>query len=258
MFTIKRSIFIALFLLSLPLTGYAADNDESLLVFAAASLRDALGAVVDHYEENHEAEVVVSYASSSTLARQIAQGAQADVYISANQKWMDYLAEENAIDTASRRDLLGNALVLVTHKDNPLEAKIEPGFDLSGLLGGSYLAMGNPKHVPAGIYGKTALESLGVWSTVADHIARAENVRAALALVARREAPLGIVYRSDALADDEVRVVDTFPTGSHAPIIYPVARVSSGNHPAAADFIEFLQTAQAADLFRQYGFDVLK
>lgn len=251
------NLLLVCLLLHLPFSAGAVAKDESVLVFAAASLRDAVNAVIDSYEGQRAERVVASYASSSTLARQIAEGAQADIYIAANPQWMDYLAERDSIDQASRRDLLGNGLVLITHKKDPLEAEIAPGFNLRGLLGAGYLAMGDPAHVPAGIYGQVALESLGVWESMQDRVARADNVRAALALVSHRETPLGIVYYSDAVAEDDVRVVDTFPSDSHPPIIYPVARLSNSRHPAAASFFEFLQHEQAATLFQRYGFKVL-
>lgn len=244
--------------LCLSFSVHAADGNHRLLVFAAASLREAVGAVIESYGTQYDTRVLASYASSSTLARQITQGAEADVYISANPQWMDYLSERDAIAKHSRRNLLGNELVLITQRRSTLEAEITDGFDLRGLLGKGYLAMGDPAHVPAGRYGQAALESLGVWKSVADRIARADNVRAALALVAHGEAPFGIVYRSDAVADDRVRVVDSFPCKVYPPIIYPVARVSGSNHPAADTFLEFLQTPEAADTFRRYGFDVLK
>lgn len=253
----KLTTLLLVWLLLLPAAGPAAEPGSRLLVFAAASLRDAIEAVIGEYEAGHAGQVVASYASSSILARQIAEGAQADVYLSANPQWMDYLAERDSIDTTSRLNLLGNGLVLVTHRDNPIELAIRPGSNLRARLGTAYLAMGDPAHVPAGIYARTAMESLGVWNSVRDRIARADNVRAALALVAQRESPLGIVYRSDAVAADNVRVVDTFPADSHPPIIYPAARVSDSEHPAAQDFLAFLQSAAAASIFRQYGFDVV-
>ncbi len=237
--------------LALPARAQAAD----LLVFAAASLKDALDAVLADYGQGGGA-TVASYASSSTLARQIEQGAPADVFISANPQWMDYLAERGLIRPESRADLLGNGLVLVAPKASDLALEIAPGFDLAGALAGHKLAMGDPDHVPAGIYGKAALESLGVWAAVAPAVVRAEDVRAALALVGRDEAPLGIVYSSDALADPSVRVVGTFPPDSHPPIVYPVAIVADSKHPAAAGLVAYLQTAPAAALFERYGFRV--
>ncbi len=240
--------------LALPASAQAAD----LLVFAAASLKDALDAVLADYGRGGGGAAVASYASSSTLARQIEQGAPADVFISANPQWMDYLAERGLIRPGSRADLLGNGLVLVAPKASDLTLEIAPKFDLAGALAGHKLAMGDPDHVPAGIYGKAALESLGVWAAVAPAVVRAEDVRAALALVARGEAPLGIVYSSDAVADPSVRVVGSFPPDSHPPIVYPVAIVADSKHPAAGDLVAYLQTGAAAALFERYGFSVLR
>ncbi len=244
---------VAGFALALPASAQAAD----LLVFAAASLRDALDAVLADYGRSGGSPAVASYASSSTLARQIEQGAPADVFISANPQWMDYLAERGLVRAESRADLLGNGLVLVAPEASDLALEIAPGFDLAGALAGHKLAMGDPDHVPAGIYAKAALESLGVWAAVAPVVVRAENVRAALALVGRGEAPLGIVYSSDAVADPSVRVVGTFPPDSHPPIVYPIAIVADSKHPAAADLVAHLKTPEAAALFERYGFSVL-
>lgn len=236
-----------------PLAGAGA---QELLVFAAASLTDALGAALDAYPG--DAGIAASYASSSTLARQIEQGAPVDVFISANPEWMDYLAERQLIRAHTRVDLLGNGLVLVAPVDSAIVLEIEPGFDLVGALGDGRLAMGDPDHVPAGIYGKAALESLGIWHQVAPHVARAANVRAALALVARGETPLGVVYRSDAVADATVRVVDAFPEDSHPPIVYPLAIMAESEHPAAADLVAFLRSEGAAPAFERFGFTVLE
>jgi molybdate transport system substrate-binding protein len=238
----------------------AADGAEAqeLLVFAAASLKDALDAALVDYTADSGRAVVASYASSSTVARQIEQGAPADLFISANPEWMDYLAERGLINADSRADLLGNGLVLVAPKDSGVGVEISPGFDLPGALAGGHLAMGDPDHVPAGTYGKAALESLGVWRAVAPAVVRADNVRAALALVARGEAPLGIVYRSDAMADPNVRVVAVFPPDSHLPIIYPLAVTAESKHPGAAELALFLRSEAAALAFERYGFTMLE
>jgi molybdate transport system substrate-binding protein len=238
----------------------AADRAQAqeLLVFAAASLKDALDAAIVEYTDGTGREIVASYASSSTLARQIEQGAPADVFISANPEWMDYLAGRGLIRAGSRADLLGNGLVLVAPKDSGVSVHIAPGFDLPGALAGGRLAMGDPDHVPAGTYGKAALESLAVWRAIAPAVVRADNVRAALALVARGEAPLGIVYRSDAAADVDVRVVAAFPPDSHPPIIYPLAVIAESKHPAAAELALFLGSDAAAPIFERFGFSVLE
>jgi molybdate transport system substrate-binding protein len=238
--------------------AHAAEAQE-LLVFAAASLKDALdAAIVEYTAADSGREVVASYASSSTLARQIEQGAPADLFISANPEWMDYLAERGLIHADSRTDLLGNGLVLVAPEDSEVSVEIAPSFDLLGSLAGGRLAMGDPDHVPAGVYGKAALESLGVWHEVAPAVVRADNVRAALALVARGEAPLGIVYRSDAVADPSVRIVGAFPEDSHPPIIYPVAVIADSKHPGAAGLVDFLKSRSAASVFERYGFSLLE
>jgi molybdate transport system substrate-binding protein len=252
-----RRLVSALCGLSLWLAVTPATAQE-LLVFGAASLQDALNAVIEAYQAQGGGEVTASYGSSSTLARQIEQGAPADIFISANPEWMDYLEERSLIREGSRADLLGNGLVLVAPLDSGTKVEIAPGFDLLGALDGGHLAMGDPDHVPAGIYGQAALESLGVWQAVAPHVARADNVRAALTLVARGEAPLGVVYRSDVLADNNVKVVGDFPENSHPPIIYPIAIVAESEHEDAATFFELLKSGEAATIFERFGFTVLK
>lgn len=231
---------------------------QELLVFGAASLRDALDAVIETHQAKGGGEVRASYASSSTLARQIEQGAPADIFISANPQWMDYLEDRGLVRAGSRADLLGNGLVLVAPLEGEATLEIAPGFDLLGALDGGLLAMGDPDHVPAGIYGRAALESLGVWDTVAPHVARADNVRAALALVERGETPLGLVYRSDAVADDSVKVVDDFPQDSHPPIVYPIAIMASSKQPEAAALVELLESETAGAIFERFGFTMLK
>jgi molybdate transport system substrate-binding protein len=236
----------------------APASAQDLLVFGAASLRNALDAVIEAYEANGGGPVRASYASSSTLARQIEQGAPADLYVSANPQWMDYLEQRDLLRAGSRADLLGNGLVLVAPLDSATTLEIAPGFDLLGALDGGFLAMGDPDHVPAGIYGRAALERLGVWDAVAPRVARADNVRAALALAARGEAPLGVVYRSDAVADASVKVVDDFPRDSHPPIVYPVAIMADSKHPDAAALVALLQSETAGAIFERFGFTMLQ
>jgi molybdate transport system substrate-binding protein len=231
---------------------------QELLVFAAASLTNALDAVIEEYKAQGGGEVTVSYASSSALARQIEEGAPADIFISASPEWMDYLDERDLIREGSRSDLLGNGLVLVAPADSDATVEIGPDFDLVGALDGGRLAMGDPDHVPAGVYGKAALESLGVWDAVAPHVARADNVRAALALVSLGEAPLGIVYSSDVLADDGVKVVGEFPAGSFPEIVYPVAIAADSEHPEAGTLVDMLHSDAAAAIFERYGFAMLE
>lgn len=241
--------------------GAADDSGDSsrILVFAAASLTDALQAVAEAYQAQSGDVPVLSFASSSTLARQINQGAPADVYVSANLKWMDFLAQHDRLLAPSRRNLLANRLALVAPVSSPLdEVAITNGFAIDRLLGEARLAMGDPAHVPAGIYGKQALQTLHVWSKVQHRVAASANVRAALALVALGETPLGIVYRTDALASQRVKVVGLFPASSHTPIVYPAALTRTAkDNVAARAFLEFLSSATATDIFTQYGFQPL-
>ncbi|RJS94797.1 molybdate ABC transporter substrate-binding protein [Salinisphaera sp. Q1T1-3] len=232
------------------------DQSKPLVVFAAASLKNAMDGVVSAYEKQHpDTDVKVSYAGSSTLARQIEAGAPADVYVSANQQWMDKLGDDGLIDKQSRYNLLGNSLVLVAPKDSKAQVKLVKNVDLASKLGqGGYLAMANTDAVPAGIYGKHALQHLGVWKSLSGRIAQADDVRAALALVSRGESPFGVVYSSDAVADKGVRVVDTFPEDSHKPIVYPAAATADSDNPADAEFLGFLKSDTAAPIFKRWGF----
>jgi molybdate transport system substrate-binding protein len=255
---LRREILAALAALALLLPAGAGRAQEGgPLVFAAASLTTALDQINAAFRQQGGAGAVISYASSSVLAKQIAAAAPADLFISADQDWMDFVAGRNLIRADSRRDLLGNALVLIAPADSPATLQIGPGFPLDALVGGGRLAMGDPASVPAGRYGKASLEALGVWDRVKDHLALAENVRAALALVSRREAPFGIVYRSDAVSDRGVKVVGTFPEASHPPIVYPAALVATSTNPAAATFLAFLSSPAAKAIFEAQGFTVL-
>jgi molybdate transport system substrate-binding protein len=229
------------------------------LVFAAASLKNALDDVNRQYAADAGRKATISYAASSTLAKQIESGAPADLFISADRRWMDYAQERNLIDPKTRHELLGNSLVLIAPKDSPLDAgqaTIAPGFPLAKWLGDGRLAMAETRSVPAGIYGRAALTRLGVWDNVAGRVAAAENVRAALALVARGEAPLGIVYGTDAAIEPSVKIVGTFPSNTHEPIVYPVALTRSAR-PDAAAFAEYLRGPVGRKLFEKYGFTVL-
>lgn len=254
----RMAVYAALPLAMAALWDGPAEAAErgGVLVFAAASQKDALDAAIAAYK----GKVKVSYASSSTLARQIERGAPADLFISANAAWMDYLEKRGLIRAGTRRDLFGNGLVLVAPaRSSVREVAIAKNFDLIGLLGSGRLAMGDPDHVPAGIYGKAALQRLGVWDKALPRIARADNVRVALALVARGEAPLGIVYASDAAAERGVKVVGRFPEGSHPPIVYPAAvLVRSARPDAAKAFLAYLRTPEATAIFGRFGFLVLK
>ena len=236
-----------------------ADAAETeVVVFAAASTTNAITEIGDLYAARALGRIKTSFASSSTLAKQIASGAPADVYLSANIKWMDFLAEKRAVDKATRFDLLGNRIVLIAPVDSPLQAiDVKPGLDLAALLGSDgRLSMGDPDHVPAGMYGKKAMETLGLWAQVANRLAPMKDVRAALVLVERAEAPLGQVYATDAAISKKVRVVGTFPVDSHPPIVYPVAAVAGGKTDAAAAFMAFLKSPAARAVFEKYGFDV--
>ena len=226
-------------------------------VFAAASLKNALDDVLQAWHEASGNAAVVSYAGSAQLARQIELGAPADLFISANPEWMDYLEEAKLIEVASRQDLLGNRLVLVAHGKDAAPVEIGPGLDLVDLLAQGRLAMAMVDSVPAGMYGKAALRHLGLWAGVQDHVAQADNVRAALTLVALGEAPYGIVYATDAAAEDDVTVVATFPEESHPPIVYPVALTLRDDTPEARGLLAFLASPEARPLFERQGFTVL-
>ncbi|AZO01558.1 molybdate ABC transporter substrate-binding protein [Mesorhizobium sp. M9A.F.Ca.ET.002.03.1.2] len=235
----------------------AAHAGDRLIVFAAASMKNALDAVNAACEVDVGEAATISYAASSALAKQIEGGAPADVFISADLDWMKYLSDKKLTKSDTEVKLLGNEIVLVAPKDSTVEARIEKGFDLAGLIGEGRLAMGDSKAVPAGKYGKAALEALGVWSSVEDKVAQAENVRAALKLVSTGEAALGIVYATDAHAEPGVRVIGTFPEDSHPPIVYPVAQTADSKDKDTPAFVKCLQSAKAGALFKEQGFTVL-
>jgi len=232
----------------------AAGAQPDLIVLAASSLTDALNEIGPAFTSATHRGVKLSYAASSALARQIEGGAPADVFLSADTDWMDYLQTRKLIDSGSRHNVLGNRLVLISPADSTVSVTIAPHFALAKLLGDGRLVTGNPDSVPVGKYAKEALTNLGVWSEVQDKVAAADNVRAALALVARGEAPLGIVYRTDALVEKKVRIVADFPSTSHGPIIYPAATTLQA-HEGAADFVKFLLSPAAQAIFAKYGFD---
>jgi molybdate transport system substrate-binding protein len=234
----------------------AAPRDApALLVFAAASLADALTQVDAAFTVRTGVPVKASFAATSVLAKQIEAGAPAQVFLSADREWMDYLEQRALLQRGSRRDLLGNTLVLIAPRDSTVRLNIAPGFDLAGALGAGRLAIADPDSVPAGRYARAALVKLGVWPKVSGRVVGAENVRAALEFVARGEAPLGIAYRSDAQAEKRVRVVDVFPADSHPPIVYPVA-LTAGAPPAAARYAAFLSSDEARATFERAGFSV--
>jgi molybdate transport system substrate-binding protein len=236
----------------------AAAQSKPVVVFAAASLKNALDDIAGQWTKETGKQTKISYAGSSALAKQIESGAPADIFISADLDWMNHVAQHKLIKPDSRANLLGNRIVLIAGKDSKAEAKIGPGFPLRKLLGDGRLAMADVNAVPAGKYGKAALEALGVWASVQDRIAQAENVRAALLLVSRGEAPLGIVYQTDAAADPKVRIVDAFPDNTHPAIVYPIALLASSANPDAAAFVAYLKSPKAQPLFEKQGFTVLK
>ncbi|MFI5317040.1 MAG: molybdate ABC transporter substrate-binding protein [Myxococcota bacterium] len=253
----RRFLSIALALLWLAPFACAQDAAQpELLVFAAASLTNALDEIGVAYTRDTGQGVKFSYAASSALARQLEAGARADVFFSADAEWMDYVQTRQLIDSGTRRDLLGNRLVLIAPAASDVQLKIAPGFKLADALGGGRLATGDPDSVPVGRYARSALTTLGVWKDVADRLVRAENVRTALAFVSRGEAPLGIVYATDAQVDKGVRVVDTFPDDTHLKIVYPVA-VTRGARTGAPRFVESLRQPAARETFRKFGFIVL-
>lgn len=252
--TALRHLFVAVLALIGLCAGPAMADPAGPLVLAAASLQESLNAAADAWAAHHHPRPVLSFAASSALARQIQAGGAADLFLSADQDWMDALARAGLIVPETRKAFLVGALVLIAPADSTLRLKPAPGFALASALYGGKLAMADPDSVPAGRYGKQALQHFGVWDQVAPQVARAENVRAALALVARGAAPLGIVYATDALAEPKVRMVGVFPAGSHAPIVYPLARLKASTHRDAEPFRRFLLSGEGKAIFRRYGF----
>jgi molybdate transport system substrate-binding protein len=223
----------------------AVAQGKDVVVFAAASLKNALDDIAGQWQRETGKKAVISYAASNTLIKQI------------DLDWMDYGQQKDLIRPDSRSNLLGNRLVLIAPKDSSVSANIQPGFDLAALLKGGRLAMGNVDAVPAGKYGKASLEKLGVWDSVKDKIAQAESVRAALLFVSRGEAPLGIVYQTDAAADPSVKIIGTFPENTHPPIIYPVALTKASTNADAQAFLSYLRSPAARAAFERQGFTVL-
>lgn len=250
-----RSLFAAVAVVAAVVAVPGLSRAESVRVLAAASTTDAMNEVIAAYAKAGGAAVLPSYASSSTLAKQIEQGAPADLFVSANPKWMDYLEKAGLLKEGSRLDLLGNALVMIAPTASTVAPTLDKGFPLADLLGDGRLSVGDPDHVPAGMYAKTALTNLGVWDIAEPKLARASDVRGALALVERGEAPLGIVYSTDAAISEGVRVAATFPESSHDPITYPVALTKDAGSDAEA-FFAFLKGDEAKAIFERYGFVV--
>ena len=240
-----------------PMTAARAQTG-GLVIFAAASLKNALDEIATDWSKQASKPMPkISYAASSALAKQIEQGAPADLFISADTDWMDYVEKKDLIRKDTRFNLLGNKIVLIAPKDSKATLDVKQGVDLAKALGGGKLAMGNVDSVPAGKYGKAALEKLGAWNGVKDQVAQSDNVRAALLLVSRGEAPLGIVYATDAAAEPNVKIVGTFPEDSHPPIIYPAAMVKDAKSASAAPFLDHLKSTKARPAFEKQGFTVL-
>lgn len=252
--SVKWNHWLAAAAISLSVGGQV-NAAENITVFAAASLTNALQDIASQYEKDNPVKVVSSFASSSTLARQIEQGAPADLFISADQQWMDDAVEKKTIEAGSRVTLLGNDLVLVAPTaSQPAPVSLTKNTDWKSLLNGQRLAVGDPDHVPAGIYAKEALQNLGAWEQLSPVMARSNSVRAALALVERNETPYGIVYGSDAIASKKVTVVGIFPKESHKPVEYPLAIVKDHSNASVKAFYDYLKGPQAAAIFKQYGF----
>ena len=256
---LTRKAILAAFAATIVIAAAPLANaeDKSITVFAAASMKNALDDVDAAFTKRSGVKVVASYDASSALMKQIEGGAPADVFVSADLKWMDYGSQKKLIKDDTRVNLLGNTLVLIAPKDAKIDhVTIAPGFDLAKLAGDGRIATGDVKAVPVGLYAQAALEKLGVWSSVEPKMAMTANVRAALVLVARGEAPLGIVYSTDAKVESGVKVVGVFPDNSHDPIIYPVA-ATTGAKPEATPYLAFLRSQAAKAIFESYGFTVL-
>ena len=253
----SAALLSAVLLLGQAASAQERDAKSPVIVFAAASLKNALDAISAAWQQESGQSTKISYAASSALAKQLEQDAPAHIFISADLDWMDYVEKKALIDTNSRSNLLGNALVLIAPKDSAAAIDLKQGADLGKLVGNGRLAMGNVNSVPAGKYAKAALEKLGMWPQVASKLAQAESVRAALLLVSRGEAPLGIVYQTDAASDPNVKIVATFPANSHPPIIYPIALTTKATDEAKS-FFSYIKSPKAAPLFEAQGFTVLK
>ena len=250
-------IFAAFIILLGAAPSPATAEDKTLTVFAAASMKNALDDIDAAYTAKTSVKIVASYAASSALAKQIEQGAPADVFVSADTDWMEYAIDKKNVNAPTRVNLLGNRMVLIAPKDSKIDnVTIGQGFDLAKLVGDGKIATADVTSVPVGKYAKASLEKLGAWATAEPKFAMTENVRAALALVARGEAALGIVYSTDARVEPGVKIVGTFPIDSHPPIIYPVAATSTAK-PEAASYLAFLRSSAAKAIFEKYGFSFL-
>lgn len=244
-------------LLACAMLAAGAARAQEVTVFAAASLTNVLEQIAKRYREAGGPPVRFSFAASSALAKQIESGADADIFASADEQWMDYLEQRGLIVAGTRSARAGNTLVLITSAMHPRRVAIVPGFDLAGMIGDGRLATGDPAHVPVGRYAQQALTRLGVWSAVEPKLARTENVRAALALVERGDAPFGIVYGTDVAASGgKVSIAGTFPPETHAPIVYPIAIVAKRDRPEVRRFLDYVNGPEAANAFRAAGFGV--
>lgn len=253
----RLSVLFSAFIVLLAAFSPASAEDKTITVFAAASMKNALDEVDAAYIAKTGVKITASYAASSVLAKQIEQGAPADVFVSADSDWMDYAASRKTINELSRVNLLGNSIVLIAPKDSNIDnVAIAQGFDLAKLAGDGRIATGDVKSVPVGKYAKAALTSLGAWQAAEPKFAMAESVRAALTLVARGEAALGIVYSTDAKVEPGVKIVGTFPADSHPAIIYPVAATTTAK-PETNDYLAFLRSTAAKTIFEKYGFKFL-
>jgi molybdate transport system substrate-binding protein len=253
-----RILIVTLGLMLLALLGGtgAVRAQPTVTVFAAASLKNALDDVAARFERTSKTRVSLSYGASSALARQIQYGAPAQIFVSANILWMDSLQNDGLLVSRTRVNLLANRLVLIAHRGSGISLTVEPGMDLVGALQGDRLALALIQAVPAGVYARAALQSLGIWDQVKDQTAQTDNVRAALRLVAVGEAPLGIVYATDATVDADVRALGLFPKDSHPPILYPAARLAQDDSAASQAFFAFLTGPEALAVFQQYGFTI--
>jgi molybdate transport system substrate-binding protein len=249
--------FVAAAALALGILSQPASAQETLTVFAAASLKNALDDVNAAFTKASNVKISASYAASSALAKQIESGAPADAFISADLKWMDYVAGKKLIKDDTRFNLLGNKLVLIAGKDSKLsKVEIGPGFDIAKLAGDGRIAVADVKAVPAGLYARAALEKLGAWAKAEPKLAQAENVRATLAFVARGETPIGIVYETDAKIEPNVKIIGHFPDGSYDPVTYPAAATANAK-PDTQKYLQFLRSSEAKTVFEKYGFSYL-
>lgn len=245
----------ALSLIAAPLRAGAADQ---VTVFAAAALTNALDAVAERWQAETGHRVLMSYAGSSALARQIEGGAPADIFISASVDWMDALDVSGDLRAGTRRDILGTRLVLIAHGQGADAVSLDESLDLLAMLDGGKLSMSLVDAVPSGVYGRAALESLGLWEAVAPQVVQSYNVRSALAFVAMGEAPLGIVYATDAVVEDNVSVIGTFPETSHPPIILPAAITAQSRSPVAEAFLDFMNSEPAREIWADHGFELIE